>query len=58
MTAWLIRPDWVPTHLTTSPWLTDDLHWRKDPARHAMREAHDVQRDEIFLDFYDRLPLR
>ena len=58
VTAWLIRPDWVPTHLTTSPWLTDDLHWRKDASRHAMREAHDVQRDEIFLDFYDRLPLR
>ena len=58
VTAWLMRPDWVPTHMTTAPLLTDDLHWRKDPARHAMREAHDVQRDEIFLDFYDRLPVR
>lgn len=56
VTAWLMRPDWVPTHLTTAPLLTDDLHWLKDPARHAMREGHDVQRDEIFLDFYDCLP--
>lgn len=56
VTAWLIEPAWVPTHLTTSPVLTQDLFWRKDPSRHLMREAHDVQRDEIFLHFYDRLP--
>lgn len=53
--AWLINPDWVPTHLTTSPILDDDLYWKKDAARHAMREAHDVQRDEIFLDLYNKL---
>ena len=53
--AWLIDPAWVPTHLTTSPILGEDLFWQKDPARHMMREAHDVQRDEIFLDFYDKL---
>lgn len=54
--AWLLNPDWVPTFLTTSPVLTDDLHWRKDAGRHLIREAHDIQRDEIFLDFYDCLP--
>ncbi len=54
--AWLLNPDWVPTFLTTSPVLTDDLHWRKDESRHLIREAHDIQRDEIFLDFYDSLP--
>ena len=53
--AWLINPDWVPTHVTTSPILDEALYWRKDPARHLMREAHDVQRDEIFLDFYNKL---
>lgn len=53
--AWLINPDWVPTHLTTSPILTNDLYWRKDDSRHMMREAHDIQRDEIFLDFYNKL---
>jgi hypothetical protein len=54
--AWVVNPDWVPTFLTTSPVLTEDLHWRKDEGRHLMREAHDIQRDEIFLDFYDSLP--
>ncbi|WP_299737699.1 nucleoside hydrolase [uncultured Roseobacter sp.] len=53
--AWLINPDWVPTHLTTSPLLDENLFWEKHAARHQMREAHDVQRDEIFLDFYDKL---
>ncbi|WP_299503500.1 nucleoside hydrolase [uncultured Roseobacter sp.] len=53
--AWLIDPDWVPTHLTTSPLLDENLFWEKHAARHQMREAHDVQRDEIFLDFYDKL---
>ena len=53
--AWLINPDWVPTFLTSSPILDDDLYWQKDAARHQMREAHDVQRDEIFLDLYKKL---
>jgi purine nucleosidase len=54
--AWLLNPAWVPTFLTTSPRLDDRLCWRKDPTRHPMREAHDVQRDEVFLSFYDSLP--
>lgn len=53
--AWLVNPDWVPTFLTTSPVLTEGLHWRKDLDRHLIREAYDVQRDEIFLHFYDKL---
>ncbi|WDR06272.1 nucleoside hydrolase [Devosia rhodophyticola] len=53
--AWLINPEWVPTHMTTSPILTEDLYMQLDPSRHAMAEAHDVQRDEIFIDFYDKL---
>ena len=53
--AWLINPDWVPTYLTNSPVLKPDLYWERHSDRHLMREAHDVQRDEIFLDFYDKL---
>ncbi len=53
--AWLINPDWVPTMLTTSPVLNEELYWEKCDERHLMREAHDVQRDEIFLNFYDAL---
>lgn len=55
--AWLINPEWVPTYLTTSPILDEDLYWKKDASRHQMREAHDVQRDEIFRDFYDKLAI-
>ncbi len=53
--AWLINPNWVPTFLTESPILDDDLFWQHEGSRHLMREAHDVQRDEIFLDFYNKL---
>lgn len=53
--AWLINSDWVPTKLTTSPVLNDELYWEKSDSRHLMREAHDVQRDEIFLNLYDKL---
>lgn len=53
--AWLLNPAWVPTHMTNSPVLDDGLKLCQDPSRHAMREGHDVQRDEIFLDLYDRL---
>ncbi|MEP3846610.1 MAG: nucleoside hydrolase [Paracoccaceae bacterium] len=53
--AWLINPEWVPTRLTASPILDEELFWQHDDTRHLMREAHDVQRDEIFLDFYEKL---
>ena len=53
--AWLLNPDWVPTCLTSSPVLTEALYWRHAPDRHLMREAYDVQRDDIFIDLYDRI---
>lgn len=53
--AWLINPDWVPTKLTTAPILDKDLYWQTDDSRHLIREAFDVQRDEIFIDFYNKL---
>jgi len=53
--AWLINPNWVPTTLSPSPILDDELYWQVDTSRHLLREAHDVQRDEIFRDFYDKL---
>jgi inosine-uridine nucleoside N-ribohydrolase len=53
--AWLIDPDWVPSFITTSPVLNHDLYWEKSKDRHLMREAHDVQRDAIFIDFYSKL---
>ena len=53
--AWLINPDWVPTFVTTSPVFNDELLWEKSDHRHLMREAFDVRRDEIFIDFYEKL---
>ena len=53
--AWLINPSWVATFMTTSPILNDELFWEKSDARHPMREAYDVQRDEIFLDLWRKL---
>ena len=53
--AWLLNPGWVPTLLTPSPVLTETLYWRHEPGRHLMREAYDVQRDDIFIDLYDKI---
>ena len=41
--------------MTPSPVLTEALYWRHAPDRHPMREAYDVQRDDIFVDLYDRI---
>ena len=53
--AWLLNPGWVPTRLTPSPILDEALYWRHEPGRHQMREAYDVQRDDIFIDLYDKI---
>jgi len=53
--AWLINPAWVPTMRVPSPVLDDSLFWRRDEQRHMILEAFDVQRDEIFIDFYNKL---
>ncbi|MBQ1203608.1 MAG: nucleoside hydrolase, partial [Loktanella sp.] len=53
--AWLLNPDWVPTFTTAAPILTADLRWQPAPGRHMIREAYDINRDDIFRDFYDRL---
>lgn len=53
--AWLINPEWVPTMLTRSPLLGDDYLWQRSAGAHMMREAYDVDRDAIFIDFYDKL---
>ncbi len=53
--AWLINPNWVPTMRVPSPVLDDSLYWQRDDSRHPILEAYDVQRDEIFIDFYNKL---
>ncbi|MDA0836902.1 MAG: nucleoside hydrolase [Planctomycetota bacterium] len=53
--AWLINSDWIPTVLTHSPILTDQITFSHDPSRHLMRVAIDANRDAVFGDFFKRL---
>jgi hypothetical protein len=54
--AWLLNPDWVPSHLVATPILSADLRWQAreptKPQAHPMREAFAVQRDAIFNDLF------
>jgi inosine-uridine nucleoside N-ribohydrolase len=51
--AWLLEPAWFSVHSVPTPSLGDDLRWISHGSdRHAMLEAVDVDRDEIFADFY------
>lgn len=53
--AWLINPEWVPTVLTHTPLLTDQVTWSQDRSRHMMREAIHCDRNAIFGDLFRRL---
>ena len=55
--AWMINPQWVPSELVRTPRLDAERRWVPDAARHLMREAHAVQRDAIFNDFFMKLDL-
>jgi hypothetical protein len=53
--AWLVNPKWVPTEITHSPILTDQMTWSFDRQRHFIRNAIYVWRDPIFQDFFAKL---
>jgi len=53
--AWLVNPEWVPTHICPSPILTSEGTWSFDPSRHPIRMAFDANRDAIFGDFFRKL---
>lgn len=54
--AWLLDPTWFSVHSVATPSLDKTLRWvAHGPGRHPMLEAIDVDRDEIFADFYRRL---
>ncbi len=55
--AWLLNSDWVAAKLTRSPILDDNYFWVHDDSRHLMREAIAIDRDAIFRDFIQKLPL-
>jgi len=54
--AWLIEPAWVPTTMVSTPTLDERLCWipAPGPAR-QMLEAHGIDRDAIFRDFFRKL---
>ncbi len=53
--AWLMQPDWVPSHLRQAPILDDELYFRPNPRPYPMREAYGLKRDEIYRDFFQKL---
>ncbi len=53
--GWLINPEWVPTDLTHSPILTDQVTWSVDRSRHLARVANFVHRDPIFRDMFGKI---
>ena len=56
--AYCIDPAWVPTALVPSPRLTSDHTWARDPDRHPIRVATDVNRDAVFADLFGKLEKR
>lgn len=53
--AWLVNSSWVPTVLTHTPLLTDQVTWSHDRSRHLMREATHCNRNAIFGDLFRRI---
>jgi inosine-uridine nucleoside N-ribohydrolase len=53
--AWLINPDWLPSHLVHSPIVTDQYTFSFDDSRHFIRSVYFVHRDPIFKDFFVKL---
>ncbi len=56
--AYCVNPAWVPTIVVPSPRLTSKHTWSRDPARHSIRVALDVNRDAIYGDLFRKLEKR
>ena len=53
--GYLMNPNWVPSFLTRTPRLTDDMRWEHDQSRHLMRIGNYIHRDLVFGDMFQRL---
>lgn len=54
--AWLLNPRWVPTELVPTSTYDEDEYWIPAPGpERLMREAHGIDRDAIFRDFFAKL---
>jgi inosine-uridine nucleoside N-ribohydrolase len=56
--AWLVNPNWAPSHLAPSPRISDDGHWIQDPTRHPIRYVYHLHRDAIFKDLFRKIGAR
>ncbi|MCY3539918.1 MAG: nucleoside hydrolase [bacterium] len=53
--GWLINRRWVPTRVTTTPYLDDNLVWQGRPGGPVMLEAVGIDRNAIFHDLITKL---
>jgi hypothetical protein len=53
--AWILDASWVPTWITHSPHLSEDIRWSRDESRHLLRVAYDVKRNAIYRDLFTRI---
>lgn len=53
--AYILNNAWVPTRLTSTPGLNDDLTWQLTTDKHNMRVASFINRDAIFRDLFLKL---
>ncbi len=54
--AWLLDPNWVPTELVPTSTYDAEEYWVRLPGpERLMREAHGIDRDAIFRDFFTKL---
>ena len=53
--AWVLNEEWAPSYLVSSPILTEQATWSFDHSRHLIRYVHQVNRDAIMQDFFQKL---
>ena len=53
--AWVLCEDWAPSHFISSPILTEQVTWSFDHSRHIIRYVHQIDRDAIMQDFFEKL---
>jgi purine nucleosidase len=53
--AWLNNPEWCPSALVHSPYISEDYRWSSDPHRHFIRCVQFIRRDDVFRDLFRRI---
>ena len=55
--TWVANPQWAPTELVHTPWLSTDDRYSFDNNRPLMRVVRWLDRTQIFRDMYKRLSM-